>query len=69
MMPQKRTIVDQLRKAIEEGGSEYAISQATGVDTGILSRFVRGKRGISLETAAKLCEHFDLALIPRRRKQ
>jgi DNA-binding Xre family transcriptional regulator len=68
-MKRKTTIVDQLRDAIEQSGSEYAVSQATGIDTSILSRFMREERGISLETAEKLCAHFDLVLVPRIRKK
>lgn len=65
-MKRKQTIVDQLRQAIEESGSQYAISQATEVDNGILSRFVRGERTISLETAATLCKHLGLELVRRK---
>jgi hypothetical protein len=68
-MKRTTTIIEQLRKAIEENGSEYAVSQATGVDTGVLSRFMRDERGISLKTAAKLCEHLGLMLVPKPRRK
>ena len=55
MTPKRRTIV-------ESGESEYAIGKATGVSQSVLSRFVRSERGISLETAAVLCDHLNLAL-------
>jgi transcriptional regulator with XRE-family HTH domain len=42
---------EQLRLAIKAGPmSCYALSQATGVDEAALSRFVNGKRGLSLPT-------------------
>ncbi|MES1213409.1 MAG: helix-turn-helix domain-containing protein [Singulisphaera sp.] len=59
MTPKRRTIV-------ESGESEYAIGKATGVSQSVLSRFVNGERGISLETAAKLCRYLELDLLPRR---
>ena len=60
-------IIEELRRAIRDSGeSEYAIGKATGVSQSILSRFVNGERGISLETAAKLCEHLELELRRRR---
>jgi transcriptional regulator with XRE-family HTH domain len=59
----KRSIVDQLRKAIEKSGeTQYSLSKATGVDQSVLSRFLHGERTISLETAARLCKHLGLEL-------
>jgi hypothetical protein len=40
----KTTIIEQQRKAIEVNGSEHVVSQATGVDTGVRSRFTRDER-------------------------
>lgn len=66
-MPPKHNIIDELRRAIRDSGeSEYAIGRATGVSQSILSRFVNGERGISLETAAKLASYLELELRPRR---
>jgi plasmid maintenance system antidote protein VapI len=57
------TIIDQLRKAIETSDeSVYAIAKATGVPQSVLSRFVRGERGITFETAAKLAAYLKLRL-------
>ena len=50
---------------VVSGESEYAIGKATGVSQSVLSRFVNGERGISLETAAKLCSYLELDLLPR----
>jgi predicted transcriptional regulator len=66
MAPKKKNIVDQLRRAIADcGESEYAIAKGSGVSQSVVNRFVSGDRGISLETAAKLCEHLKLELVPR----
>ncbi len=66
-MPPKKTIIDQLRRAIRDSGeTEYAIAKASGVSQSVVNRFVSGERGISLETAAKLCEHLKLDLVRRR---
>lgn len=64
MTPKKLMgIVEQLRHAIANcGESEYAIAKATGISQSVLNRFVSGKRGISLETAATLCLYLNLRL-------
>jgi len=62
----KRNIIDQLRKAIAESGeSQLSIANAVDIDQGNLNRFVRGERSISIETAAKLCQHLKLDLVRR----
>jgi plasmid maintenance system antidote protein VapI len=67
MTPKARSIVDQLQQAIKRSGeTQYAIAHATGISQSVLNRFINGERGISLETAAKLCQYFDLDLAPRR---
>jgi transcriptional regulator with XRE-family HTH domain len=66
-MPSKKTIIDQLQRAIlKSGETEYAIAKGSGVSQSVLSRFVSGERGISLETASKLCEYLKLELASRR---
>ena len=72
MSPKKRstlhkTIVEQLRQAIAESGqTEYAIAKGSGVSQSVVNRFAHGERGISFETAAKLCAYLELDLHPRR---
>ena len=71
MMPPKKSqsLVDQLRQAIAESGeTEYAIAKGAGVSQSVVNRFVHGERGISLDTAARLCAHLELKLShqPRR---
>lgn len=58
-----KSIVDQLQRAIKVSGqTEYAIAKGSGVSQSIVNRFVSGERGISLETAAKLCAYLKLDL-------
>jgi transcriptional regulator with XRE-family HTH domain len=67
-MPTKKNIIDQLRRAMRDSGeTEYAIAKASGVSQSVVNRFVSGERGISLETAAKLCEYLGIELVASRR--
>lgn len=46
---------DALRKQIDASGlSCYAIAKAAGIAAPVLSRWLAGKRGITLETADKI---------------
>jgi hypothetical protein len=59
------SLTDVLRDAIRTSGRRaYAVSQVSGVAQPILSRFLRGERGITLETADKLCKTLRLELRP-----
>ena len=62
-----RGLVDELREAILHcGQTEYRVAKESGVAQPIVNRFLRGERGISLETAAKLCQYLRLHLAPVR---
>ena len=59
---------DQLRQAIRESKhSRYAIWKATGIDQGVLSHFLAGRRGMSIQSLDVLCEFLQLDLRPARR--
>ena len=59
------SVSDQLRKAIQECPlSQNQIARNAGVDPGVLSRFMRGERGITDETFSKLCKFLRLELRP-----
>jgi hypothetical protein len=59
----------QLQAAIAATGqSIYAIAQASGVAAPVLQRFVKGERGITLETADKIAAYLGLALLPEPRE-
>ena len=54
---------DQLRQAIRESKhSRYAIWKATGIDQAVLSHFLAGHRGMSLESLDTLGEFLHLEL-------
>jgi plasmid maintenance system antidote protein VapI len=60
--------VDELREAIRNSGeTEYRVAKESGVAQPILNRFLHGERGVSLETAAKVCKYLGLHLAPIRR--
>jgi len=65
-MPSKREppLVAALKEAIkaagEEGESLAAIARETGVSHPQLSRFVRGERTLTLDSAAKLFDYFKM---------
>ncbi|MGD9765992.1 MAG: helix-turn-helix domain-containing protein [Candidatus Binatia bacterium] len=62
------TLSEQLRNAIRESGmSLHDLSNEVGISGGILSRFMRAERSMTLETAEKLCAFFGLELSPVRK--
>ena len=65
----RRVFSDQLREAIRRSGqSLLGIAQATGVDDGILSRFMRNERGLTTRSIDKLCQYFGLELRESKQK-
>lgn len=59
---------DQLRQAVESGGlSRYELAKRTGLDEGLLSRFVHGKSGLSMESIDLIAECLGLELRPIRK--
>ncbi len=58
------TLSETIRnKILSCGLSQYEIAKETGIDAGVLSRFVTGKRAIKIETAEKLCKALGLVLV------
>jgi plasmid maintenance system antidote protein VapI len=56
-------LADELKQAILNTGKPiYQIAKESGVVQPILSRFMSGKRGLSLETAGKLSRYLNLEL-------
>lgn len=67
-MAKKELLSDQLRRAIEESElTRYAIHKATGVDQSVLSKFVRGERGLSMDTMDLLGKCLGLQLVAERK--
>lgn len=61
-------LVEELRQAIRNcGETEYRVAKESEVPQPVVSRFMRGQRCISLETAGKLCQYLGLHLAPIRR--
>jgi plasmid maintenance system antidote protein VapI len=61
-------ISEQLREAIRNHGSIYAVARDSGVPQSMVQRFVTGRRGLRLETAARLAEFFGMRLTRPTRK-
>lgn len=67
-MQRNSTPTEILKAAIAiDGRPVTRIAKDAGVDHAILSRFVRGERGINLSTFDRVCGVMDLGL-QRRRK-
>jgi hypothetical protein len=63
-MPTKKPISDQLRDAILRcGKTRYRICQETGLNEGVLSRFINTNAGLSMESVDKLCECIGARLV------
>ncbi|MBA4107678.1 MAG: hypothetical protein C0485_18240 [Pirellula sp.] len=63
---QRASFRDQLRHAIRDSGqNQLGISRATRIDQATLSKFLSGRRGLSVESIEKLAEHLGLELHPR----
>ena len=61
---------DQLRQAIRDSGvSRYAIWKATAVDQAVLSHFLAGHRGMSLDSIDKVAAFLDLRVVRDDKKR
>jgi hypothetical protein len=66
MARKKRSFADELRIAIEQcGKSRYRISQETGIGQEVLSRFMAGKKGLSMDSIDRLFENLGLKISKR----
>ena len=60
------TIAATLRTAIADSGETvYAIAKGTGIAQPVLWRFMAGERDLTLRTADKLMDFFNLEIRPR----
>jgi hypothetical protein len=65
-----RSFSDQLRQAVRDSElTRYAISVRTRIDQGTLCRFIRGERGMSLDSVDRLMECLGLEIRPRRKRK
>ena len=66
MTAKKTSLTDQLRQLIEAAEiSRYQLWQQTGIDQAVLSKFVNGKGGLSMESLDKIGEVLDLQITKR----
>jgi len=62
-------VYDELRKAIRASNkTRYRLWQETGIDQGLLVRFMAGKSGLSIESIEKLIEALGLEIIIKHKK-
>jgi transcriptional regulator with XRE-family HTH domain len=60
-----RTLSEQLRASLDQAPvSRYRVAKQTGIEQAALSRFMAGKRSLSLPSAEKLAEFLGLTLLP-----
>jgi transcriptional regulator with XRE-family HTH domain len=58
-----QSFADTIRQAVQKSGkSAYAVAHQSGVAQAVLSRFMTGERGLTLETAEKFCRALGLEL-------
>lgn len=63
-----KPLIDMLRKAIEDCGvSLNELGRQTGIDNSRLSRFMTGKRDLSLAAAQQLLDYFGLDVVKRKK--
>ena len=61
---QPNKVSDQLRLAVESGVmSRYELAKRTGLDEGLLSRFVHGKSGLAMESIDLIAEVLGMELV------
>ena len=69
-MARPRTLADTIRDAIRrDGRTRYRLCLESGVNQAVLGRFVRGQRGLTLDTADRLCKVLGLELRPTTTRQ
>ena len=69
MATERLDFEDQLRREIERCGlTRYRISKLTGIDNAVLSRFMSGKVGMSMDSIGCIFDALDLEIGPRRKR-
>jgi hypothetical protein len=67
-MGRKHRFSDELRDAVNASGlSRYAICKAIGLDQSAMSRFMRGKGGMSIACLDRLADLLELRIVAGRR--
>ena len=69
MTTKNTSLTDQLRQLIETAEiSRYQLWQQTGIDQAVLSKFVNGKGGLSMESLDKIGEVLNLQITKSSKK-
>jgi hypothetical protein len=64
MKDKRMKLSDQIRRAVDDSGlSRYAICRIGAFDKGMMSRFMAGKRGLSLTTLDRLADVLALRIV------
>jgi transcriptional regulator with XRE-family HTH domain len=64
------TVSERLRSAIRSADvTRYRIAQEAGVAESVLSRFMRGERGLDLTSVDRLASYLCLDLLPAKRQR
>ena len=66
----KRTLPDVLREAIRSANvTPSELAALAGIDKGIVSRFLRGQRTMTVDTAQRLLSAMGCSVTIKRRKK
>jgi len=66
MTAKQMKLGDQIRRAVRASGlGNNELSRAVGIDKGAMSRFMAGKRGLSLEVLDRLAEVVKMDVVRR----
>lgn len=66
MTTKKTSLTDQLRHFVESAEiSRYELWKITGIDQAVLSKFINGKGGLSMESLDKIGEVLNLQITKR----
>lgn len=71
-MPKARTkrMSERLKEAIEKSAkSRYRIAKDTEIEESALSRFISGKRGLSMEAIDRLLEYLGLEVVEKSKRR
>ena len=70
MASKRKKFSDELRRAIEQSDkTRYRISQETGIAESVLSRFMHGRSGLSMESIDLICGCLGLRLVAEDRSK
>ena len=68
-MPKAERLSEQVRQAVRDSGrTQYALSEELGLPRSMLSRFMRGERGLSMSVLDRLGVLLDLRISAGERR-